>query len=579
MQQVVLKKIWHREAYRIGIFYEKNHKTNAVAKQIGAKFSATKMCWYVNYTKEAFEQIKANFDNYIIENKTQAKVTEQNTRDILPIATNGDRQLGFEKQSNPEHTNKSWAKKLGFKLHQNVGKYWVFELKFQQSITAKLKTLKGLYWNQQYKCFFAFRHAKLKENIENLLGENNLFPNDFYEEKETFQNTKIEIKAYEDDRKWMALFITNNAALHIALKRISFYRYHPKLNCYLYPAAPSVLRALKLHFEGFDVAIENKLPEAYLSEKNFPNQKKRLLTNAKESLLDQVPEIIKPKVENLMNHLLARNYSASTLKTYTQSYIQFLRYFEYQNADDLEEKEIMKYLSSLMLNGLSSSAGNTAVNALKYYYHNVVGKTRYELKLPRPKREKILPNFLSEQEIKRLFGVVENPKHKLLLLMAYGAGLRVGELVSLKWSDIKWDDHKIHIKSGKGKKDRMVMLPMAIIGLLENYRKLYQSKVYVFEGQFASMPYSTRSVQEIMRKARKKSGLEQKATPHSLRHSFATHLIEKGTDIRYIQQLLGHKDIKTTMIYTHVTDSAINKIESPLDSLSNESEKKSPKKN
>lgn len=263
MQQVVLKKIWHRAAYRIGIFFEKNHKTNAIAKQIGAKFSATKKCWYVDYTKEAFEKIKANFDKFEIENedKTKTKVTEQNTRDILPIAKSGDRQLGFEKQSNPEHTNENWAIILGFKLHKNVGKYWVFELKFHQRITAQLKIFKGLYWNKQYKCFFAFRHPKLKAKIEDLLGAKNLFPDDFYNPKETFKNTKIVIKTYEEDHKWMAVFVPNNAALHSALKRISYYRYHSKLNCYLYPAAPSVMKALQLHFEGFDVSIENSLPE------------------------------------------------------------------------------------------------------------------------------------------------------------------------------------------------------------------------------------------------------------------------------------------------------------------------------
>jgi len=490
VQQIVLKKIWHREAYRIGIFYEKNFETNAKVKKIGAKFSATKLCWYVDYSTEAYKKIKENFDNFVIEDEANKpnKVTEQKVRDNLPIVENDARQLGFAKQSNPEHTNTSWAKKLGFKLHQNVGKYWVFELKFQQTITAKLKTFKGLYWNKQYQCFFAFRHEKLKQKIEDLLQEKNLFPNYFYSEKETLSNVKIEIKPHIEDRNWMAIYVPNNVQLHSALKRIAYYRYHAKQDCYLYPAAPSVMNALKLHFEGLNVTIDNSLPPNYLSEKNFPNQKKRLLTNTKESLLDQVPLSIKPKVEDYITHLLARNYSASTLKTYTQAFIQFLKHNNYQNPDDVTEKQIMKYLSGLMLNGLSATVGNTAVNALKHYYHEILGKTKYELKLPRPKREKKLPIFLSEQEIAKLFAVVENPKHKLLLLMAYGAGLRVGELVALKWSDIKWDDYKIHLKGGKGKKDRIVMLPAVIVSYLKNYRAIYQSKIYIFEGQFASMP-------------------------------------------------------------------------------------------
>lgn len=178
------------------------------------------------------------------------------------------------------------------------------------------------------------------------------------------------------------------------------------------------------------------------------------------------------------------------------------------------------------------------------------------------------------EECLEVFRVVDNPKHKLLLLIGYGAGLRVSEIVSLEWRDILFSEHKIHVKNAKGKKDRMVMLPYSIVSTLEYYRRLYQTKKYVFEGQFAGEPYSTRSVQEVMRLALIKSGLEKKATVHTLRHSFATHLLENGTDIRYIQQFLGHSSIKTTTIYTHITSNAINKIQSPLDRLADQNHQK-----
>jgi site-specific recombinase XerD len=151
--------------------------------------------------------------------------------------------------------------------------------------------------------------------------------------------------------------------------------------------------------------------------------------------------------------------------------------------------------------------------------------------------------------------------------VGYGAGLRVSEIVTLQWQDVLFDEHKIHIKNAKGKKDRMVMLPYSIVQSLKIYKDLYKGKHYVFEGQFAGEPYSTRSVQEVMREALKKSGLEKKATVHTLRHSFATHLLENGTDIRYIQQFLGHSSIKTTTVYTHLTKAAVDKIQSPLDRM------------
>lgn len=220
-----------------------------------------------------------------------------------------------------------------------------------------------------------------------------------------------------------------------------------------------------------------------------------------------------------------------------------------------------------MERGLSAAAGHSMVNAVQFYYRQVLGEAGFELTLPRPKKEKKLPSVLTMEECLLIFRTVDNPKHKLLLLMGYGAGLRVSEIVSLQWRDILFEEHKIHIKNAKGKKDRIVMLPYSIVQSLQHYRTLYPQSNFVFEGQFSGEPYSVGSVQAVMRNALKKSGLEKKATVHTLRHSFATHLLENGTDIRYIQKLLGHASIKTTTVYTHVSKSAVDKIISPLDRL------------
>jgi site-specific recombinase XerD len=171
------------------------------------------------------------------------------------------------------------------------------------------------------------------------------------------------------------------------------------------------------------------------------------------------------------------------------------------------------------------------------------------------------------EECLSIFGQVANPKHRLLLMIGYGAGLRRSEIISLKWEDILFDEHKIHVKQSKGNKDRMVMLPYMIVSFLKDYRKLYPSDDWVFGGQYKGEALSAGTVQAVMRQAVLKAGLEKRATVHTLRHSFATHLLESGTDIRYIQELLGHSSLKTTMIYTHITPKATRKIISPLDQL------------
>jgi site-specific recombinase XerD len=240
----------------------------------------------------------------------------------------------------------------------------------------------------------------------------------------------------------------------------------------------------------------------------------------------------------------------------------------------MEERTIVRYLSGMMQRGLSANSGHSMVNALLFYYQQVLGKKKFEILLPRPKLEKKLPAVLTMEECLQIFRAVDNPKHKLLLLIGYGAGLRVSEIVGLKWEDILFAEHKIHLKNAKGKKDRMVMLPYSIVHSLEAYRQVYPKAVYVFEGQYAGEPYSTTSVQTVMRNAMKKVGLNKKATVHTLRHSFATHLLEAGTDIRYIQKILGHASIKTTTVYTHISKGAMDRIESPLDRIAQQADLK-----
>jgi len=267
------------------------------------------------------------------------------------------------------------------------------------------------------------------------------------------------------------------------------------------------------------------------------------------------------------DYLLAQNYSANTIRNYTKEFNLFLRIHQYQNPDTLTEMQVVKYLAWMTENGLSPSNLNMLVNALIYYFRNVLKRSTFEIRLPRPRREHHLPTVLTMEECIRIFSYVDNPKHKLLLLLGYGAGLRLSEISTLKWEDILFEEHRIHVKQSKGNKDRIVMLPYSIVAYLRNYRSLYPSDNWVFAGQYKGEAISASTVQMVMRQAVTKSGLEKKATVHTLRHSFATHLLESGTDIRYIQQLLGHSSIKTTMIYTHITPKAAKTIISPLDRL------------
>ena len=212
----------------------------------------------------------------------------------------------------------------------------------------------------------------------------------------------------------------------------------------------------------------------------------------------------------------------------------------------------------------STSTLNTAINALKFYYGEVLGrKFVYEIK--RPKKDKKLPVILSQGEVAKILSCVSNVKHKAILMLIYSAGLRLGEVVKLKQGDIDVGRGLIYVRGGKGRKDRYTLLSDVAMEALRHYLDKYKPVKWLFSGARKEKHISTRTVQAIFEQAREKVGIEKEVTVHSLRHSFATHLLEGGTDLRYIQELLGHKSSKTTEIYTHVSNRDLSRIKSPLD--------------
>jgi integrase/recombinase XerD len=213
---------------------------------------------------------------------------------------------------------------------------------------------------------------------------------------------------------------------------------------------------------------------------------------------------------------------------------------------------------------LSESTIHSRINAIKFYYEKVLKQPQISIEIPRPKKPLQLPKVLSLQQVKQLFDATPNLKHNTILKLCYGLGLRVSEIVSLKLTDIDSKRMQVLVERAKGKKDRYVNLPESILPQLRAYYVQYKPKKYLFEGQNGDR-YSTRSAQQVFKKALHRSGIHKELGIHSLRHSYATHLLEAGTDIRYIQALLGHNDIKTTLIYTNVSDNSLRKIKSPLD--------------
>ena len=262
--------------------------------------------------------------------------------------------------------------------------------------------------------------------------------------------------------------------------------------------------------------------------------------------------------------LLLRNYSPKTIKTYLLCIELYLKYKKV-NLEKLDEENIKDFLLFLKDKNKSPQTINLYLNSIKFFYNQVLKKYQ-KINLKFAKRNKSLPVVLSRDEIKKIIENTSNSKHKLIITVAYSSGLRVSEVINLKVKDLNLEESTIHLKGAKGMKDRLTIFPEKILSDLKNLIAGKNIDDYVFESERGGK-LTTATAQKVFIKSLQKAKINKDATFHSLRHSFATHLLENGTDVRYVQELLGHSNIRTTQIYTHVMNPSIKKIKSPFDSL------------
>lgn len=278
---------------------------------------------------------------------------------------------------------------------------------------------------------------------------------------------------------------------------------------------------------------------------------------------------------NTEKHLIAfksymnyRRYSLNTIKTYTEALEVFFRFHFNKKPESLTIDDIVHFNNAyIMQKNLSASYQNQVINAIKLFYRNRFNRVMEVDFIQRPRREKRLPNVLSKKEVKAILEAPTNLKHRAMLSLIYACGLRRSELLNLTLKDILSDRNLLFIRQSKGKKDRMVPISPKIIEILRDYYKAYKPKKWLFEGQNQNEKYGERSIQLVLSHAVAKVKIDKPVSLHWLRHSYATHLLESGTDLRYIQELLGHSSSRTTQIYTHVSTHNLRQIRSPFDDL------------
>lgn len=319
----------------------------------------------------------------------------------------------------------------------------------------------------------------------------------------------------------------------------------------------------------------------WIARKDFDYKKfKKVFSDHQISAItDKEPSVPKQSMKKIINlpkgyleKLEQKRYSLQTIKIYTSYFKDFQNHFDSKELTQIEPEEINEYLLDLIRKkDISASQQNQRINAIKFYFEKVLGRDREYYKIDRANKAKRLPTVLSKLEVKAIIHSCTNKKHKCILSLIYSAGLRRSELVNLKLNDIDSTRGLIIIKSAKGNKDRVSLLSPLLVNELREYYIKYKPTVYLFEGNEIGNKYSTTSIANILKQACAKTRIKKKVSPHTLRHSFATHLLEQGTDLRYIQNLLGHSSSKTTEIYTHVSTQNISQIKNPIDDIFSDS--------
>lgn len=330
-------------------------------------------------------------------------------------------------------------------------------------------------------------------------------------------------------------------------------RWDPKQKVWWIPNTEDQFNGILRFFKG----------KAWLDYSQFHLSK--LITSNPE--LPPLTEVIVGEIKNFEDWMRNKRYSESTIKTYRESIGVFIRFLGNKPLGTIDNEDFEKFNKEYIIERhYSASFQNQVVNAVKLFFQNRQQRKLEVGQIYRPKRPKTLPNVLSKEEISRILKAPSNLKHRLILMLLYSCGLRRGELLSLKFEHIQKDRGILVVRQGKGKKDRIVPFPAILLKHLEDYRQAYRPVEYVFEGQKGGK-YSEQSLAEVLKNAVIKAGINKPVTPHWLRHSYATHLLERGTDLRYIQELLGHSSSKTTEIYTHVSNNALQKIKSPIEDI------------
>lgn len=527
--------------FRIKVEFPYNQETARLIKQIpDAKWNQTMKAWHIPYQKHTFSLLKSLFPDLDYPGK----------RDVQTIGP------GHQMSQQP---NKAVTAQADVVI-EVIGRSILIKIPKNQLDIHFIRSLKFSRWDKQayqwvvpnYPGNLDLIRDFFKGRIREIIVHNEFQVHTAKEGPRTIKTNQLLMIRTDNGR--IKLIFGFSKKLTEAIKKIPFYKWDVHNKWWSIPSSEKFceeIRSMAVS-EGMEIIIEE--------EHQNKDDKVKKISRYDVSNYRCCPEEYILKLKEL-------RYSEKTIKTYASLFEEFINYYPTVEINRIDEKLIIAFLQYLVISRkVSESYQNQSINAVKFYYERVLGGQRKIYMVERPRKERKLPTVLSEAEVARAINSVKNIKHKAIMMVTYSGGLRISETINLKIKDIDSKRMQIFVRNAKGGKDRYTLLSRKVVPVLQEYYRQYRPKEWLFEGA-KGQQYSESSIATIVKTAFKDAGIKKKASTHTLRHCFATHLLENGTDIRYIQALLGHESSKTTEIYTHVTNKGFDQIVNPMDKL------------
>jgi site-specific recombinase XerD len=570
---VIVAPIIYKGEKRISLTFKYDLRIITKIKQIpGARYSATGKCWHVEYSKQHWKAIKNLGLPYQISLPTGTTDSTMSSSVRTGISDLKKEHAVLPKNGNGATDIQLNKEKLAITFS---GNHFQVTCRYEVADVAFIKSLKGSWWHQGTKTWV------VKGRLEHLQALQEQFN---YWSEEDYGKIS-ELLNLSQDPMVMELYLTPEFPDAVVikvrgytidvgiLKQIPGRQYDQALSRWIIPNDLKMITRLIDHYRERGAKIVDRIPD--------PGSK---VEHQGPGILEKQAYFIKKSksahkavIRQYTDVLIAQKYSKKTMCSYAAKFADYLESLVDKPLPQSTAEDVNHYLAMVSKQVESDSTMNVIISAIKFYYERVVFMPAFKIeRIKRPRKRRYLPTILSTSEVDRMLRMTQNKKHLAILYALYGSGMRLGELLNLQVPDILWDRNQIHVRKGKGNRDRMVMLSQTLKEILRLYFDEYMPSMWLFEGQNQKKPYSGKSVQSIVKKVASEAGIIRRTTPHTLRHCFATHLMDGGVQLPYIQQLLGHKDIKTTLIYTHVTTQNATSISSPLDRLR---DKENPAKN